>query len=575
MNKNLQIFVSSFSPQKTSLIFTRYKIYNYVILLFILLSINSCQKSKSDLIVANVGDDNIYQSEFIERYEDYLLQTGIKDNIISRKEVLNSMVTELLLHNYDENEEIYSDPIYQKEVKWAEKQAILGFLKDREIYAKIDASDEEIRKAFMRANQKIAARHLYAPTQEEITNLYELLSIGVDFNTLAKQTFTDSTLKNNGGYLGYFSWGDMEPEFEDAAYSLKIGEISQPVKTKNGYSIIKLEDRVTHPLLTENEYQNKKAKFAQIIKIRKKKNAERDYANSVVDFSKVEFNNDAIKNIWKNFELKILKSGEIDLDEDIDNIAVKYDGKSYTVSEITKKLAEIPKYHLDKVNSEKRLKTAIKGLILQEKLLEIARDKDYDENGRVKDKLSKMKTNLFMNFKISQILKNSIINDSLVLDFYNSHPDFFSTHESVNVQEIIVDDLELAKQIKKELETGKDFAQLALTYSLRKQTANNGGNIGYIPITKFGNFQGQIKNVKNGEIVGPLEVGDIYAIFRIKDKKSSEKISFQDSKEVATLAVKFKHKNNIVKDYVEQLKSKVRIDINLANLGSAKIFQID
>ena len=134
-----------------------------------------------------------------------------------------------------------------------------------------------MREAFSRVNEQIAARHLFAKTEEEANNLYELAKIGVDFNTLAKQVFTDSVLQNNGGYLGYFTWGDMDPAFEDAAYSLKVGEISPPIKTAYGYSIIKVEDKTVNPLLTESEFQRKKSHLQDVIKMRKKEPSEQEY----------------------------------------------------------------------------------------------------------------------------------------------------------------------------------------------------------------------------------------------------------------------------------------------------------
>ncbi|MCB0750151.1 MAG: peptidylprolyl isomerase, partial [Ignavibacteriae bacterium] len=338
--------------------------------LSILLLLQACQNN-NDPDIAIVGEDNIRQSDFIERYEDYIIQTGIKDNIISRKEVLNSMITELLLKNYDNNDIIDNNNEYQKELAWTQNQTILGYLKDREIYAKIDASDKELREAFLRSNQKIAARHLFAPTEEEINNIAELLKIGVDFNTLAKQTFTDSTLRENGGYLGYFSWGDMEPEFEDVAFSMKVGEISEPIKTKHGFSIIKLEDRVSHPLLTENEFQQKKSKLSQILRIRKKRPSEKEYVNKVVQFDEITLNDKSINKIWESIELKINGEKEIPIIFS-DTIAVKYKEKEYSENEIQKRIYRIPEFHFRKINSKKNLETVIKKIILQDQLLEIA-----------------------------------------------------------------------------------------------------------------------------------------------------------------------------------------------------------
>ena len=145
--------------------------------------------------LAAVGNKNIYLSDFEKRYENYLFATSIKDNIEVREAILNNMINEILLKDYDNNNHIYKNPEFQKELSWTKNQVILAFLKDREIYAKITATEDEARVAFQRMNKKIAARHLFAETKEEADNLYELLKMGVDFDSLAAKVFTDSTLK--------------------------------------------------------------------------------------------------------------------------------------------------------------------------------------------------------------------------------------------------------------------------------------------------------------------------------------------------------------------------------------------
>jgi PPIC-type PPIASE domain len=68
---------------------------------------------------------------------------------------------------------------------------------------------------------------------------------GEDFAKLAKEFSTDTSNKDKGGDLGWFGHGQMVPEFEQAAYALKPGEVSDIVQTKFGYHIIKLEERKT------------------------------------------------------------------------------------------------------------------------------------------------------------------------------------------------------------------------------------------------------------------------------------------------------------------------------------------
>ncbi len=557
------------------LVVRKYIYFTWIIFLFAwLLFVNGCNQKKSDKIVAKVGEYDIMQSDFVERYEDFLIQTGIKDNFPSRKQVVNSMIAEVLLGKYDDNKSITSNKEYIIEKKWLKDQAVLTYLKDQEVYAKINVTDKETRNAFLRSNQKLNVSHLYAATESEINELYQLLQIGVSFETLAKQTFTDSTLRNNGGNLGFITWGDMEPEFEEKAYSMKVGEISKPIKTKHGFSIIKLNKKVTRPLLTENEYLNKKDKFKQVIRLRKRKPAEKLYVNSIVNFEEIKFNKKAIDEIWQSVQLKINRGLEKISNKNLLEKCIEYKNTVYSIGEVLKEINAIPTYHLVKIKSEENLKTVMKGIVLKDRLKKIADEKGYTTNKYVLKKYNKMKTNLFMKYKISEIIKDANIPDSLVFGFYKKHPDFFSTHNKMNVQEILVKEKQLAKTILNKIRNGAKFSVLAKKYSKRKLTAERGGVIGLAPVAKYGSLKDLFWGSKINKILGPIKVNNYYGIFKVIAKEKSKPVSFEKAKNIAEMAVKFKLKNELLKKYIEKLKTKTKVEVFDKIIGSTKILAI-
>lgn len=85
---------------------------------------------------------------------------------------------------------------------------------------------------------KIKASHILVDKFTKAQELYEDIKGGMNFENLAREYSTCSS-RNKGGNLGEFSKGDMVPEFWNACTKLKIGEISQPVKSQFGYHIIK------------------------------------------------------------------------------------------------------------------------------------------------------------------------------------------------------------------------------------------------------------------------------------------------------------------------------------------------
>jgi parvulin-like peptidyl-prolyl isomerase len=529
--------------------------------------ISQTNSPDSSQIVATIGTLQIPAKDFTERLENFLVSAGIKDNIIIRRSILNNMINEMLLYNYDDNKKIFANTEYQKELKWSDRQVVLAYLRDQEVYAKIPVTEDEIREAYLRVNEKIAARHLFAKTKEEANSLYQLLQTGADFNLLAKQVFTDTTLQNNGGYLGYFTWGDFDPAFEDAAYALKVGEISKPVKTAQGYSIIKLEDRVTNPLITENEFANKKQHMYGVIRLRKKASAEKEFNDRVFNENKVWFNEKLIEDIWDNMKSSMNHSSEINKYKYSNKVCVKYGKKSFTQIQLEKRIDEIPLFHKEKITSFENLKAAVKGIILQDILYSMAVEKGYDNYQGVKDIIPKYRQTAFLEYKNREVRNNVVLPDSVIEAFYKTNPKYFSNPDQINVQEIIVNSKQLVDSLNDLVHNGTDFGTIAEKYSLRKWSALNKGVMGLDEVSKFGMLKDTLWNSEINKVIGPMNIQDKFGLFKVLEKKTGEVKEFKTVKKEAEQMAKDEKSKQILEDYTSALRSKVIVNVNEKLLG--------
>jgi len=86
---------------------------------------------------------------------------------------------------------------------------------------------------------KIKCSHILVEKQSESLVIVERLKKGEKFGKLAKELSTDSGSAKKDGNLGYFTKGMMVKPFEETAFKLQVGEVSEPVKTNFGYHIIK------------------------------------------------------------------------------------------------------------------------------------------------------------------------------------------------------------------------------------------------------------------------------------------------------------------------------------------------
>src|SRR5574344_1263738 len=235
-----------------------------LIVVLITLSLSVMGQINDSYIIMTAGGEKITKGEFVNMYQ--------RNNPAPNKTINQKDLDEYLelLINYKlkikQAKELGLDTTenYRQEISSYRNKLAEPYWNDKEI------TEELIQEAYNREKEIVRASHILIalPTnwtpQDTLEAYNKALKIrdrllkGEDFATLAVEFSADpsvkdierkgqQTLRGNKGDIGYFTSFNMIYPFESACYSMKVGEISMPVRSQRGYHIIKLTDRKPAP----------------------------------------------------------------------------------------------------------------------------------------------------------------------------------------------------------------------------------------------------------------------------------------------------------------------------------------
>jgi peptidyl-prolyl cis-trans isomerase C len=168
------------------------------------------------------------------------------------------------------SEKFEQDPEVRKQIALLQDRVIEQIWVHRQIDKQL--TDEVLKKAYdesiksFKAEDQVRARHILVPTKEEADKLLARLKKGEDFAALAKEASKDGSA-SSGGDLGFFGKGQMVKPFEEAAFGLKMGEVSKaPVQSQFGWHLIKVEERKpsTPPSFEESKAELKESRSREL-----------------------------------------------------------------------------------------------------------------------------------------------------------------------------------------------------------------------------------------------------------------------------------------------------------------------
>jgi peptidyl-prolyl cis-trans isomerase C len=199
----------------------------------------------ADPVVARVNGQALHLSELEDLAQSLPPQARGLPQRVLYPILLNQLIDREALIEEARKEGLQKDPAVQHQMQTAADAALQDALISREVSPQITEAAIRARYEKEIANKpgepEVKARQILLPTEAQADKVIAELKGGADFAALAKQYSTDPS-GQQGGDLGYFKKADMLPEFSEAAFALKPGQIAdKPVHSRYGWHVIQVE----------------------------------------------------------------------------------------------------------------------------------------------------------------------------------------------------------------------------------------------------------------------------------------------------------------------------------------------
>ncbi|BBM69270.1 peptidylprolyl isomerase [Rhodothermus marinus] len=222
------------------------------------------------LVLARVNGHELTVGRFNKSYLEYLIRTGRNDTPANRWRHLQLIIDTYLLADEARRRGFDQRPDFLAFADREIKLAVGARYFEKHFSDSLPAPTEmEVREAFRRSKETIALRHLFFRDARQAQEAYERLKAGEDFVQLANEVFRTEAFDSSAGFLGYVRYSELDDAVAETAETLRVGQFSPPVRSRYGWHILRVEERLYNPLLTESEFQYRRKSIETQLRLRR------------------------------------------------------------------------------------------------------------------------------------------------------------------------------------------------------------------------------------------------------------------------------------------------------------------
>ena len=394
--------------------------------------------------IAIVADQKINLHEFQLFYEldpNFGLDSS---GFAALHDELMKLVYHKLAFKKAEEEGLFTDSLFSQLISWEKNQIMLRELYREEVERKIQVTVDDLEAAYVKSHVRVHVRHLFSKDISQVEDWKNLLEHSGSFTELAKESFNDSVLANNGGDLGWMVLWDLDDDFAAAVENLAKMEISGPVKTRWGYHIIQLLDRKNEVFLLEDDFLRKRKVLEKKVKQKKSRDLAREY---IADFMKDLNPQPEPEVLYKMWEIisgnkeqghrlsftvlftnQLLHNIEIKLSDKLTEPLVRFNGGEIILSEYLNNLKESPISNRPRIRTLRQLSNDLGTWVRDRFLLQEAYRQKIDNKPQVRRELREfIERQCYLHF-LSESIQNASVPQNV--------SDYFSIDTRKNIPEL-------------------------------------------------------------------------------------------------------------------------------------------
>ncbi len=373
----------------------------------------------------------------------------------------------------------------------------------------------------------------------------------------------DTGSKERGGDLNYFERRMMVKEFDEAAFNLSVGQVSDVVKTNFGYHIIKVTDKKPYPTFEEDKENLKK--------IFKQTRYQGEY-DSLIAHLKIKYNfrvND------KNLQIIASKSDTVKVGGDHPKMAeikdtevLSYEGNSIKAQEFLNKLNGSSDY-LNKLITYDILKS-FANKIGADYMLDAEALNLEKTNAEFASLMEDYRNGIFI-FKLQddEVWSKISFDSTKLYNYYTTTKNNYVFPDRINFSEIFSRKDSLINHYYDLLKKGNDFDSIAAKYTERPGYAEKAGNYGLVEINNSPLSVEANKLKNSGDYSNPFANTGGFSIIKLVAKEPSRVKTFEEAKAEVSGAFQESESKRLEQEYIDKLKNEYKAVIYYDNLEKA------